>query len=324
MRPSREHVVPSARVRGVFLSIAFLVALGGVLAAGTGGSSAATTTTTTTTATKPAAKAVPRHPRPKLAPRAAGADSTKARATKALPDSLPRLEAAVRKDSTNVKALYKLGIAYLDRDRPIDATNQFQRAVRYKPDYVEAWVNLGAAEDANGHGGQARTSYRQALTLRPNDEIALCRMASSFYAAGIKDSCMGVLRDILKKNENASCAYFQLGVSFADASMFKEAIRVWQKVVDLAPKSPEAESATESIKLLKEYLGPAEMLSPNNPGAPGITPGSGGPDNIIPGGGMTGSMSAPASGSAVSTPPATPSKPEKKGSDKNANPMGGK
>jgi Flp pilus assembly protein TadD len=320
MRPSREHVVPSARVRGVYLSIAVLVALVGVLAAGTGGSNAATTTTTTTTATKPAAKAGSTAAHKKPAKKA----TTKAGATKALPDSLPRLEAAVRKDSTNVKALYKLGIAYLDRDRPIEAANQFQRAVHYKPDYVEAWVNLGAAEDANGHGGQARTDYRQALTLRPNDEIALCRMASSFYAAGIKDSCMGVLRDILKKNENASCAYFQLGVSFADASMFKEAIRVWQKVVDLAPKSPEAESATESIKLLKEYLGPAEMLSPNNAGAPGITPGSGGPDNMIPGGGMSGSMSAPASGSAVSTPPATGSKPEKKGDDKPVNPVTGK
>jgi len=223
-----------------------------------------------------------------------------------------------------VKALYKLGIAYLDRDRPIDAANQFQRAVRYKPDYIEAWVNLGAAEDANGHGGQARTNYRQALTLRPNDEIALCRMASSFYAAGIKDSCMGVLRDILKKNENASCAYFQLGVSFADASMFKEAIRVWQKVVDLAPKSPEAESATESIKLLKEYLGPAEMLSPNNAGASGITPGSGGPDNTIPGGGMTGASGSMQSAPAGGTAPATGSNPEKKGDDKNAKPAGGK
>jgi len=318
MRPSREHVVPSARLRGVFLSIAFLAALVGVLCAGLDGSVAAP-------AASPAAKAAPTRARRAPVKKAAPGDSTKAGATKALPDSLPRLEAAVRKDSTNVKALYKLGIAYLDRDRPIDAANQFQRAVHYKPDYVEAWVNLGAAEDANGHGGQARTDYRQALSLRADDEIAMCRMASSFYAAGIKDSCMGVIRDILKKNDKSSCAYFTLGVSFADASMFKEAIHVWQKVVDLAPKSPEAESATESIKLLKEYLGPAEMLSPNAAGAPGVAPGSGGPENVIPGGGMPGSMqSAPAGGAAPGAATSSGSKPEKKGDEKKVNPVTGK
>ncbi len=318
MRPSREHVVPSARLRGVFLSIAFLAALVGVLCAGLDGSVAAP-------AASPAAKAAPTRARRAPVKKAASGDSTKAGATKALPDSLPRLEAAVRKDSTNVKARYKLGIAYLDRDRPIDAANQFQRAVHYKPDYVEAWVNLGAAEDANGHGGQARTDYRQALSLRADDEIAMCRMASSFYAAGIKDSCMGVIRDILKKNDKSSCAYFTLGVSFADASMFKEAIHVWQKVVDLAPKSPEAESATESIKLLKEYLGPAEMLSPNAAGAPGVAPGSGGPENVIPGGGMPGSMqSAPAGGATPGAATTSGSKPEKKGDEKKVNPVTGK
>jgi len=324
MRPSRELVVPSARLRGVFLSIAFLVALVGVLGAGLDGSIAAPAATPTA---KPAAKAVRRNPRPKLAPKAAAGDSTKARATKALPDSLPRLEAAVRRDSTNAKALYKLGIAYLDRDRPIDAANEFQKAVHYKPDYVEAWVNLGAAEDANGHGVQARMDYQKALSLRANDEIAMCRMASSFYAAGIKDSSMQVIRDILKKNDKSSCAYFTLGVSFADASMFKEAIHVWQKVVDLAPKSPEAESAAESIKLLKEYLGPAEMLSPNNAGAPGVVPGSGGPDNIIPGGGMSGSMkAAPAAGAGTSMTPAPEKKTEKKEDkdEKKVNPVTGK
>jgi len=319
MPASREHVVPSARARGVILSLALVAAFALVLASGPGGSLAAT-------AAKPAAKpAAKRAPRP--AHKVAGSDSTKVGTTKALPDSLPRLEAAVRKDSTNVKALYRLGIAYLDRDRPIDAAGTSQKAVALKPDYVEAWVNLGAAEDANGHGVPARMDYRKALTLRAGDQIAMCRMASSYYAGGLKDSAMDVIRDILKKDEKSSCAYFTLGVSFADASMFKEAIRVWQKVVDLAPKSPEAESATESIKLLKEYLGPAEMLSPNNAGAPGVVPGSGGPDNIIPGGGMSGSMkAAPAAGAGTSMTPAPEKKTEKKSDkdDKPVNPVTGK
>ncbi len=314
MLPAHMPVAPSARSRGALLLFACAVALAVAALAGADGSFAAP-------ATKPGAKPIARHATP--AAKKGPADSTKVGATRALPDSLPRLEAAVRKDSTNVKALYKLGIAYLDRDRPIDAAVMFQKAVAIKKDYVEAWVNLGAAEDANGHGAYARQYYRTALGLRADDQIALCRMASSYYAAGIKDSAMDVIRNILKKDPNSSCAYFTLGVSFADANMFREAIRVWQKVVDLAPKSPEAESATESIKLLKDYLGPAEALAPAPVNVPGVAMGSGGPDNVIPGGEMGGAKflgtgaaagTAPAGGSAPSTgsAPATGSAPEKK------------
>ena len=239
---------------------------------------------------------------PKQSPTAAAKQAAKT--AKALPDSLPGLENAVKKDSTNAKALYRLGIAYLDRDRPAEAARMFQKATDNKPEYIEAWVNLGAAEDAEGHGGQARTHYRQALTLRPGDEIATCRLASSFYAVGIKDSAMTVLREAIAKNPKSHCAYFTLGVAFADAGMFREAIRAWQQVVENAPGSPEAESAGESIKLLKEYLGPQDAL--NQPVVtPGIALGSGGPSTTLPGGGMM---------NTTTKTPATPtgSKPEKK------------
>ena len=216
----------------------------------------------------------------------AATKATKAALTaKAVPDSLPRLEAAVKRDSTNAKALYRLGIAYLDRDRATEAARMFQKAVISKPDYVEAWVNLGAAEDAEGHGGMARTHYRQALILRPDDEIAMCRLASSFYAVGIRDSAMEVLRTQIKKNPKSHCAYFTLGVAFADAGMFRDAIQAWQQVVANAPTSPEAESAGESIKLLQEYLGPQEAIAPSS-AQPGIPLGAGGPGLVIPGGGM--------------------------------------
>lgn len=225
------------------------------------------------------------------------------KATKAPPDSLPALEAAARKDSTNVKAQYRLGIAYLDRDLPSEATKRFQRAVTLKPDYVEAWVNLGAAQDAEGHGGVARISYREALRLRPADEIAMCRLASSFYASGMKDSAMSALREQLKTNPKSNCAYFTLGVAFADAGMYREAIKAWQQVIDLAPTSPEAQSARETTKLLQEYLGPQDALA-QPVVTPGVPPGSGGPNSIIPGGGMmnSGSSTAPATKASAQKP----------------------
>ncbi|MGH7723949.1 MAG: tetratricopeptide repeat protein [Candidatus Eiseniibacteriota bacterium] len=216
-------------------------------------------------------------------------------------DSLPILEAAVKRDSTNARNLYKLGLAYLDRDRPAEAARMFEKATKVKPDYLEAWVNLGAAEDANGHGYAARLNYEKALKIRPGDEIALCRLAASYYASGQRDSAMTILRQTIKQNERSHCSYFTMGVAFADAGMFREAIRVWEKVVEYAPGSPEAESARESIKLLKEYLGPqqdataAAAAGKGGAAASAIPLGAGGPGEPIKGGEMK-PASTPADG----------------------------
>ncbi|HKA25038.1 MAG TPA: tetratricopeptide repeat protein [Candidatus Eisenbacteria bacterium] len=169
-------------------------------------------------------------------------------------DSLKTLEAAVAKDSTNFDKNYRLGVAYLDRDRAVDAVRVFERCTKEKPKEVKAWVNLGAAYDAIGKGDLARQQYRVALAVNPQDEIALCRLGASLYAGGFRPSAMDTLRLALQRHPNSYCAYFTMGVAFADAQIYNEAIKCWQKVVDLSPDSPEATSAKESITTLKELL----------------------------------------------------------------------
>jgi len=222
-----------------------------------------------------------------LGPHAAGAAGARSadQVAAAPGDSMARLKAAVDKDSTNAQAQYRYGLGLLDNDRPLEATRAFHAAVTTKPDFLEAWVNLGAAHDAVGHGALARGAYSQALALRKNDEIALCRMASSYYAVGMKDSAMVVLRQTLAAHPRSHCSYFTLGVAFADGGMFREAIAAWQKVAEFAPGSLEAESANESVRLLKEYLG-ADSVRVVADGAPGVPPGSGGSPALLPGGDM--------------------------------------
>ena len=127
------------------------------------------------------------------------------------------------KDSTKFDNLYRLGIMYLDRDRTADAAKVFARALKIKPKDVRTIVNLGASYDAAGAPAAAQAYYRQALTIAPHDSVATCRLASSVYAQGSSadpakyQEAVDLLRDLIKRSPNAHCAYFTLGVAFADA-----------------------------------------------------------------------------------------------------------
>ncbi len=171
-------------------------------------------------------------------------------------DSLLLLEKAVATDSSKFDNLYRLGSMYLDRDRIPDATQVLHKAHKVRPKDHRVLVNLGAAYDAAGNPNAAQGYYRDALKLAPGDSVATCRLASSLYASGTYKEAMSLLRGMVGDgNKGSYCAYFTLGVAFADAGIYRDAIRMWKKVIELAPNSPEAASARESIEVLEQFVG---------------------------------------------------------------------
>ena len=77
----------------------------------------------------------------------------------------------------------------------------------------------------------------------------------TLYANNLRSSAMDTLRLTLKQHPESYCAYFTLGVAFADAQMFREAVRAWEKVTEYGKDTPEAQAAQESINSLLQILG---------------------------------------------------------------------
>jgi tetratricopeptide (TPR) repeat protein len=176
-------------------------------------------------------------------------------AVAAPPDTLELLARAVAKDSTRFDDLSQLGILYLERDQPEQAIAVLGKAHELKPRDRKVAVNLGAALDASNRPAQAQQYYREVLKEFPGDSVASCRLASSLYSEGKYGTAVKLLDEIIERNPRAHCAYFSMGVAFADAGIYKDAMRMWRKVVELAPASPEAISAKESIEVLEKFVG---------------------------------------------------------------------
>ena len=183
---------------------------------------------------------------------AAAAAKAAAPKTAAPVDTLEMLQKAVAKDSTRFDDLYQLGIRYLDKDLNAEAVKVLTKAHELRPKDHRVLVNLGAADDALGQWHDAQAYYREALEIAPDDSVASCRLASSLYSVNQYGPAVDLLRKIIKERPSAYCAYFTMGVAFADAGIYKDAIRMWRKVVELAPTSPEAISARESIDVLEK------------------------------------------------------------------------
>src|SRR5207237_610142 len=62
---------------------------------------------------------------------------------------------------------YNLGNTLNDLGRPDEAVAAFHEALKWKPDYLEAWSNLASTFKDQGRHEEARAAYRQGSAVAP-------------------------------------------------------------------------------------------------------------------------------------------------------------
>lgn len=95
-----------------------------------------------------------------------------------LPKAVEALERAVQGDSHNMRALYRLGFAYLAVGKGKQALEAFERLERLVPDYAEIHRNKGVTYLRLGRLDEAINAYRRSIAVHANheDEYDLARV----------------------------------------------------------------------------------------------------------------------------------------------------
>ena len=57
--------------------------------------------------------------------------------------------AALAKDTSSAKLYYNLGLAYVKSEQIENAMNSYLQAIKYKPDYAQAWYNIARIHSQN-------------------------------------------------------------------------------------------------------------------------------------------------------------------------------
>jgi tetratricopeptide (TPR) repeat protein len=88
---------------------------------------------------------------------------------------------------------YNKGLQAKAANRFPDAVNDFRRAVDIRPNFPEAWNELGFALRQTGQYTEALRAYEQALRQRPNYPEALEYMGEAYVKLGRLNEARGIL-----------------------------------------------------------------------------------------------------------------------------------
>jgi tetratricopeptide (TPR) repeat protein len=120
------------------------------------------------------------------------------------------------------------------------AAQQFQQALRIKPDHAEAYYNLGIISAGYGKLDEAVERYRQALQINPRYTEAHNNLGSALVGLGRLDEGIEQYRQALRIDPGHAKAHNNLGTALAAAGKFDEAVDQFREALKVNPRYADA------------------------------------------------------------------------------------
>jgi len=156
---------------------------------------------------------------------------------------------------------------------PLDESkaSSMKTIAEQNPNDADTRIQLGNMYFDAGRYQDAATWYEQAMKLRPKDANVSTDLGISYYYMNDPDRALAQFDKSLQIDPKHAKTLLNIGIvrAFGKQDM-KGAAEVWQKILEVAPNSEEAQAARQALDGLRSAH--PDLNIPPNPGQPSGTP----------------------------------------------------
>lgn len=154
--------------------------------------------------------------------------------------ALKELLDADKNNPRDPRIKYYLGICYLGKGLPKEATAEFKKAIALKPDYSEAHNYLGLLYTESGQLDEAIVEFQAALSnlLYETPSYAMSNLGWAYYKKGNYGAALKQYDEIMKRDPNSSILPIverNIGIVLIAQGQYGEALTHLNKSLELAP-----------------------------------------------------------------------------------------
>lgn len=183
-----------------------------------------------------------------------------------LPDTSRKIEITLAKEETaeqksKKEAIFSFekGVKLAKENKLDEAIQVFQNAVELKPDFAEAYLNLGILLCRQQKDDEAEKALLKALELKSEESMTKKVLAElnyekarSLVQANKMDKALEKLKQSYSYNPDHSYVNYLLGFIYYKKEMKDEAIKHLEAFLQLEPNAPQVEKVKELLKTLKK------------------------------------------------------------------------
>jgi protein O-GlcNAc transferase len=166
------------------------------------------------------------------------------------------LDRAIRimgKSADSAYPRYLRAKLYTEENEVLKAAAELKEAVSLRPDFAEAWSDLGQARKALADDEGAFAAFERAVALAPDDAVAQTRLGSEYRNRGNAHQAVQHLQQAVKLNPENQTALYDLQLALREDGQIEQAREARQKLAELLRKRDEAsENALKAVQLNNE------------------------------------------------------------------------
>jgi Flp pilus assembly protein TadD len=124
-------------------------------------------------------------------------------------------------------------------ERYEDAVTKMREVVAEDPHIIDAHLTLGNWLVRLKRGDEAAAAFKQALSLKPDDDVALGNLAHVYLARGReKDTldALEVFKTALRRNPRSPQSWYQLATIYLDLGRYDDAEATFKEALSVNPK----------------------------------------------------------------------------------------
>jgi tetratricopeptide (TPR) repeat protein len=142
--------------------------------------------------------------------------------------------------SNNAIALYKQGDTFYNLKSYDRALQAYEKALKIRPEYAEAWIGKGNVQQASSQFKEALNSYEKAIQIQPKSWQAWVGRAQVLDKLGKSQEAIETYKGAIQIDKNAKEAWQGLAQIQMKLKQYPEAISSWERLLKIESDNPSA------------------------------------------------------------------------------------
>ena len=136
-------------------------------------------------------------------------------------------------NSSRAERHYKRGVRNMLKGRSDKAVEEFSKAIRYNPQYSQAFFQLASVYESEGSLEKACDVYQELMRIDPTMMVeAECRLAKVYSRLGKWQQAVACFNSVIGKNPGNADAHYGLATIYRLRNDKERALRAYQQAVE--------------------------------------------------------------------------------------------
>jgi tetratricopeptide (TPR) repeat protein len=148
---------------------------------------------------------------------------------------------------------YLLGKVLNEQDQPQAAVQQFERAIELRPNYAEAYLDLGLTQRKLSESSDFMVALKKAAELAPNNPTARYQLGKEYLSRGMPEKALVQLREAARLQPRDRAILYSLDRALLSSGKAEEASLVEEELKEILQSANELRIKTlEATRLNNE------------------------------------------------------------------------